>query len=215
MAPVDPNPPAAGAEPRGGVTAATRAEILRVALRALLLLPFFLALWYFAAAPLSWLGGKAAGPIIGMVADAKTAMELKDRSLLYEVTLEKPYGAGGAPRAVAEVEVLAPKFTYGIALFLALCLAAKESRRRVDGIFICSLILVVLPAIGISCDALKELGAVKELQPFLRWGDGTREAIALGYQLGTLLLPPLAPVALWLALARPLWDRPQDPGQTV
>jgi hypothetical protein len=212
---VDPDAAACGAARRTGMTETTRAGILLVAGRTLLLLPVCLAFWYFASTPLSWIAGKAATPIIRLVADAAT-MEVKDRSVVYEVTLEKPYGAPGAPRAVAEVEVLAPKFTYGIALFLALCFAAKESRRRVVGIIAGCAVLTVLPALGIACDALKELGAVSELQPFVRWADGTREAIALGYQVGTLLLPPLAPVALWLALARPLWDnRPGTRGQAT
>ena len=186
------------------MTQATRTGILLVAARALLLLPVFLALWYFASPVLSWIGGRVAVPVIAMATD-RVAMELKERSVVYAVTLEKPYGASGAPRAEAEVEVLAPKFTYGIAFFLALCVAAKESRTRLVGIALGAAFLAVLPAIGIASNALKDLGAVAELQPFLRWGAGTREVIALGYQVGTLILPPVVPVAIWLALARPLW----------
>jgi hypothetical protein len=186
------------------MTGTTRAAILLVAGRALLLLPVFLALWYFASPALSWVAGKAATPFIRMGTD-NVSMAVRDRSLAYTVTLEKPYGAAGAPKAVAEFEVLAPKFTYGIALFLALCLAAKESRGRFAGILGGVAVLLVLPGLGIACDALKGVGSVPELQPFIRWGGGARELIALGYQVGTLLLPTLAPVALWLGLARPLW----------
>lgn len=186
------------------MTGPTRRAILLVAGRALLLLPAFLALWYVVSPALSWIGGKAALPFIRIGADNAT-MELRDRSVAYTVTFEKPYGAGGSPRAVAEFEVLAPKFTYGIALFLALCLAAKESRGRVLGILAGAALLVVLPGLGIACDTLRSVGGVLELQPFIRWSAGARELIALGYQAGTLLLPTLAPIATWLVLAQSFW----------
>ena len=183
---------------------AARRQVLLVAGLVLALLPLLLAGWYAAAAPLSWIPAKLATPVIRFVADGPTSMALKDRTLFFTVKLEMAYRPGGAPRVAADIEVLAAKYTYGIALFLALTLALKESRRPL-GIAIGAAILVVLPAFGIAFDALKQLGATPGLAPFLAWGAGTREAVALGYQVGTLLLPTLAPVAIWLFLARKLW----------
>lgn len=171
---------------------------------ALMLLPVFLAGWYAAAAPVGWIAGKLAMPIIRIASEGAPTVELKGRDLLYTVKLEMPYRPGGVPRVAADIEVNASKFTYGIALFLALALAAKESRRPL-GIAIGAAILLVLPAFGIAFDALKQMGAAPDLLPFLAWGSGKREAIALGYQVGTLLLPTLAPVAIWLVLGRDAW----------
>ena len=188
-----------------------RRRILVAGAAALALLPVFLALWYAAAAPLAWIPGKLALPIIRVASGGTTVMALKGRELVYTVKLEMPYRPGGVPRIAAEIEVAAAKYTYGIALFLALALAAKESRRPV-GIAIGAAILVALPAIGIAFDALKQLGATRGLPPFLAWGGGMREAIALGYQAGTLLLPTLAPVAIWLVVGRDAWLPPAFAG---
>ena len=181
-----------------------RRPVFLVAGKALLLLPFLLAAWYAAAGPLAFVPGKLALPIIRVVSDGLTSMQLKDRSVIYTVKLEMPYRPGSTPRVAADIDVSAAKFTYGIALFLALSLAAKESRSPV-GIPIGCAILLVTPAIGIAFDALVQLGATPGMDGFLRWGGGTREGIALGYQLGTLLVPTLAPVAIWLVLVRRMW----------
>jgi hypothetical protein len=189
----------------------SRRQILLIAGRALLLLPVFLAAWYLAAAPIAWLGGKVATPVIRLIADGPTSMQLKDRSLLYTLTLEMPYRPGSTPRIAADVEVGAGKFTYGIALFLALALAARQSRQALPIIFGC-VALLVLPGFGIAFDALKQLGSTPGMDAFLRWGVIVREGVALGYQAGTLLLPTLVPVAIWLYIARVLWiDESQLP----
>ena len=188
-----------------------RRRILVAAATALVLLPVFLALWYAAAGPLAWIPGKLALPVIRIASGGTTVMALKARELVYTVKLEMPYRPGGVPRIAAEVEVAAGKYTYGIALFLALALAAKDSRRPV-GIAIGAAILVALPAFGIAFDALKQLGATRGMAPFLSWGAAMREAIALGYQAGTLLLPTLAPVAIWLVLGRDAWLPPAFAG---
>lgn len=190
---------------------AGRRRILLAGATALGLLPVFLALWYVAAVPLAWIPGKLALPAIRIASGGSSVMALKGRDLVYTIKLEMPYRPGGVPRIAAEVEVAAAKYTYGIALFLALALAAKESRRPV-GIAIGTAILLALPAFGIAFDALKQLGATPGLPPFLRWGAGLREAIALGYQAGALLLPTLAPVAIWLVLARDAWAPPAFAG---
>jgi hypothetical protein len=181
-----------------------RRQILLIAGKALLLLPVFLAAWYLAAAPIAWIGGKVAQPVVRTIADGPTAMELKDRSVVYSLTLEMPYRPGSTPRIAVDVEVGAGKFTYGIALFLALALAARESRQALPIIFGCTALLV-LPGFGIAFDALKQLGSTPGMDAFLRWSVVTREAVALGYQAGTLLLPTLVPIAIWLCIAQGLW----------
>lgn len=181
-----------------------RRQVLLVAGKALLLLPFLLAAWYAVSGPLAYVPGKLALPLIRTISDGLTSMEVKGRSVIYTVKLEMPYRPGSTPRVAADIDVAAAKFTYGLALFLALALAAKESRRPV-GIAIGCGILLATPAIGIAFDALVQLGATPGMDAFLRWGGGTREGVALGYQLGTLLVPTLAPVAIWLVLVRKLW----------
>ena len=183
----------------------TRRGVLLLAARTLLLLPLCLVAWYFAAGVFAWIPGRVAAPVIGAVAGAQVTMALKERALRYTAALEMPYRPGVRPvRVAAGVEIDSAKYTYGIALFAALALAVRGWTRPV-GLAIGAAILVVLPIVGIASEALKQLGSVAGLAPFLAWGGGTREAIALGYQVGTLLLPTLAPVVLWLVLFPQAW----------
>jgi hypothetical protein len=185
---------------------ARRREVLGLAGRALLLLPVFLLAWHLASTPLAWIAGRLALPAIALVADGKVALSLDGSRLRYAVTLEMPYRPGGAsPAVVAEPQVVAGQFTFGLALFLALVAASRRESGRAAGIVAGAAGLAMLPAFGVAFDVLRQLGSSPELQPFLRWSPVTREAIALGYQVGSLLLPALAPVAVWLYLARGLW----------
>lgn len=193
--------------------ALARRQVFLVAGRALLLLPLFMAIWYFAGTPLTWVPAVGATPILRAISGGSVAMHQKGRDVMYTVKLEMPYRPGVTPRVAVDVEVGAAKFTYGVALFLALCLAAKESHSGV-GIVIGSGVLIALPAIGIAFDALKQLATTPGLLPFLMWGRGTGEGVALGYQVGTLLLPTLAPVVIWLVLARKLWS-PEPESETA
>jgi len=191
---------------------ASRREVLFVAGRALLILPAALALWFVLATPLAWVAGKVALLPIRVASDGLVRMELAGGEVAYTAKLEMPYRPGSTPRVEAEVQVNAALYTYGIAFFIALVLAAAESRRNVLGALAGVVVLLLLPAVGIAFDALKQLGSVPALAPFLGWGPAMREFVALGYQVGSLLLPTLGPVAFWLYLARGLWSRSPAPG---
>jgi hypothetical protein len=176
-----------------------RREVLRVFGLALLLLPPCLALWFFAAGAVGWLPTRLASPAIVAAAGPVTSIETAARHVIYTVRVEGPYRPGGSPQVEARVEVPSATYTFGIAIFLALALASKGWRqpaRLALGIAI----LLPLPVVGIAFDALRQLGASPQLAQLLAWRGGTREAIALGYQVGSLLLPTLAPIAAWLAL---------------
>jgi hypothetical protein len=132
-------------------------------------------------------------------------MKSDGASVVYTMTLEERYTPGRTPRtATVDVEVKAANYTFGIALFVALALAARESRRA-RAIALGVAVLVILPAWGVAFDALRQLQAAPEVQPFLAWPPAAREAIALGYQVGALLLPTLGPVALWVAVSHAAW----------
>ncbi len=98
-------------------------------------------------------------------------------------------------------------FTFGLALFMALVLAAGRPWRPAAWLA-GGAVLVVLPAWGIAFDALRQLAGVPQVAPLLGWTPLAREAIAFGHQVGSLLLPTLAPVALWVALD-PRFGRPR------
>jgi hypothetical protein len=185
-----------------------RKQALALFGRALLWLPLCLAAWHFAAAPLSWIGATLARPAIHAAAGKVTAMKLDASTATYTVQLEESYQPGRAPLlALVDLEVKPRLYTFGLPLFLALALAARESR-RLGAIAAGTAVLAVVPAWGIAFDALRQLGSAPQLAAYISWPAWGREAVALGYQLGSLLLPTLVPVGLWLASARDFWSAP-------
>lgn len=195
--------------------ALTRAAGLALFARALLWMPLCLAGWYAASPALSWIAATAARPAIEIAAGKVTALKAGREGVTYAIEVPEPYVPGRASQqALADVEVKASVYTFGIALFLALSMASRESR-RIGRIAAGMLALAVVPAWGIAFDALRQLGVNPQLAPLLAWPSWARETIALGYQLGSLLLPTLAPVAAWLASARPLWDADRGAGAAV
>lgn len=179
---------------------ASRAAVLAFLGRTLLALPVALALWYFASPALDRVAGNLARPAIGLMSDGVvSAPELRERAY-FRVRLQAPYaGAHTAPPVEAEPGVNVSVYTFGIALFLALSAAARFSRRALP-IAVGVAILALLPAWGVAFDVMRQLMATAQLAPYLELGAGARTAIALGYQVGSLLLPTLAPVALWVGL---------------
>ncbi len=185
---------------------AARREVLATAGRALLWFPLCLAAWYFAAGAFGWPPARIAAPAIGAVAGKVTQVEAGKRTVTYVVEVEGPYRPGGSPRAEARVDVPAATYTFGVAIFTALALAARGWRQPAR-IAIGLAILLPLPAFGIAFDALRQLGVAPQLASLLAWGPATREAIALGYQVGSLLMPTLGPIAAWLVLFPGAWQR--------
>jgi hypothetical protein len=186
-----------------------RREVLATVGLALLLLPLCLAAWYFAADAIGWVPARLAAPVISSAAGKATPVEAGPRQVAYAVDVVGPYRPGGAQRAEARVEVHAATYTFGIAIFVALALAVRGWRRPARlGLGVA--ILLPLPAFGIACDALLQLASSPQLGALLAWSGGTREAIVLGYQLGSLLLPTLAPIVAWLALFPEAWRRPTE-----
>jgi hypothetical protein len=108
--------------------------------------------------------------------------------------------AGGAPgaSAVLSFETDYLKYGYGLPLFLALLVAARTPRialRAATGW------ALLLPAQvwGVCFDWLKQAVIDSDAGAFAPLA---REAVALGYQFGYLVLPTLVPVLVWAAMNR-------------
>lgn len=178
-----------------------RREVFGLALRALAWLPITLAAWYFASAALAWVPARIAAPALGLAGVEVRSVALADGVATFEARIVPPYRPGIAEVESLDVgvEVKTRTFTFGIALFLALSLAlGRPWNPRAVALGVA--VLVALPAWSIAFDALRQLASVAALGPALAWPPALREAIALGYQAGSLLLPTLGPVAAWIAL---------------
>lgn len=162
--------------------------------RALLWLAPAYAAWYFGGFAWSWASGWLARLLLFAIQPwLISGMEVSGHVITLATTAELRLQGGGAGYFLAEVD--SGVYTHGLALFAALMLAR---RCRMRAILLGALALLPLQGIGVAFDLLSQL---VRLGPAALSGAGLaawwREPIAFGYQLGSLILPSLAPVALW------------------
>lgn len=169
-------------------------------LRVFLWLPACFAAWYLCASQYSAIVGGIAHMIVGwLAAGTVSAVERSGPALSFVTTIE--VHPGGTRTAVLLLDVNALIYTYGFALYLALMLAA---RARAWKFLLGAGVLLGIQGWGIAFEFLADI-AVK-LGPGIGaqvgLGGWRGQAIALGYQVGCLILPSLAPVVLWALLNR-------------
>jgi hypothetical protein len=89
-------------------------------------------------------------------------------------------------------------YTWSAALYLALALA---SRTEWSSVPLALAILLPLQAWGVAFNLLVQVGISMDAAVTAQVGLSglTREAVALGYQFGILILPPLSPIVVWAA----------------
>jgi len=179
---------------------AGRVSLGKFVLRTFLWLPPCFAAWYFTAQYHAAVVGKLALVLANQCSSGiVSALEQSGFDLVFVTTLV----VHPAPdqNAVLLPEVNPLLYTYGLALFLALMLAARASWWK---ILVGALALVPFQSWGIAFDFLAQVGL--RLGPEIGAQAGVlgwhREAIALGYQIGSLIFPSLVPVLLWAVSCR-------------
>ena len=101
----------------------------------------------------------------------------------------------GTAELVAEADPA--HYAYGLPLFLALLLASRSPhllKRALAGY----LFLLLPQTFSLTFEILRQITVAGGRPGVLHIDQWQMEGIALGYQVGSLLLPTLAPVALWL-----------------
>lgn len=109
----------------------------------------------------------------------------------------------GRERAQAEliVDVDPSHYAYGLPLFLALLLASRS--RHLLRKALAGYVLLLFPqAVSLLFEILSQIMVAGRSSGSLEIASWQMEGIALGYQFGSLLLPTLAPTALWLWFER-------------
>jgi hypothetical protein len=126
-------------------------------------------------------------------------VERTGSSLAFVTTLRVHPAPGQEAVLVPEVGALV--YTYGLALLVALMLAA---RARVVKILAGAALLLPFQGWGIAFDFLAQagIGLGPDIAASAGLANWRREVIALGYQLGSVILPSLAPVLVWGFLCR-------------
>ena len=139
-------------------------------------------------------------------ADIVTAVE-QNAAMFTFVTLLKP-GDATAASAQLIVDVDGLLYSFGLPLFAALVLAAREPRWP-RTLAIGYAVLVPFVAFGVLADFLKNVAItsgpfVASQTGFVAW---QREAIAFSYQFGSLILPTVVPAVAWVITHRAFLER--------
>ena len=179
----------------------------RFVLATLAWLPLAFAAWYFAAPVLLWpvkllvqgVAAVALGDIVRTVEQAGSVVTF--------VTTLRP-GDPALARGAITVDVNLLLYSFGLPMFAALTLAAREARwpRRLA---IGYAALLPVSAFGVLADCLKNiaLGAGPLVASQAGFSPWQRETIAFAYQFGALILPTVAPAAAWVLLHRAFLER--------
>jgi hypothetical protein len=163
------------------------------------LLPLAFALWYFAAPLLLWPALQLVRTLAHFAfADIVRTVEQSGALATFVTTLQ---ARGATQTGMITVDVNVLLYSFGLPLFVALTLAARErswKRHLVLGYAA----LQPIVAWGVLADFLKNVAitagpAVASQTGFGGW---QREAIAFAFQLGSLILPAVAPAVLWVAM---------------
>lgn len=119
-----------------------------------------------------------------------------------EAAIAMPVPDAGGRRADIVVEVDPGRYAYGLPIFLALLLAARTRGR---GWRAAAGYLLLLPAQAFSVTMFVLIQMVLYAQTdarILNVAQWQLEAIVYGYQIGSLVVPTLVPIMLWLWLDR-------------
>jgi hypothetical protein len=181
---------------------ASRPRIGALVLRTALWLAPCFAAWYLTARFHGIAAGEAARALVlALKPGLVSALERQGSDLVFVTTLLVHPTQGETGVLVTEVNPLL--YTYGLPLFVALMLAARASGWKIVA---GAALLLPFQGWGIAFDFLAQVGirAGREVSVQAGLAGWPSEAIALAYQVGSLLFPALVPVFLWGAFNRPL-----------
>lgn len=190
-------PPTVAIPPTG--TPARRAVISAFVLRTLAWLPVAFAVWYLFApivlAPAVMIVRGVARLAWGRIV---SSVEQSGALVTFVTTLRPSLAAGNA---IVTVDVNVLLYAVGVPLLAALTLAAREPSWK-RHLAVGYIVLQPLIAWGVLADFLKNVAiaaapALASQAGFSAW---QREAIAFAYQFGSIILPTVGPIVVWIAL---------------
>jgi hypothetical protein len=180
---------------------ATR-PLVRFIVRVVAWLPPAFAVWYFAAPVLMWPAFLLVQLIASMgLSDLVRSVDQSGAVFTFATTLKS--GAAGAVTGNITVDVNTLLYAFGLPLYVALVLAAREpgwQRKLAIGY------AVILPFVawGVLADLLKNVAITSG--PLVASQTGfsplQKELIAFAFQFGSLILPTVVPAVAWVLTHR-------------
>ena len=189
--------------PPGG---STRSPLARFIVTVLAWLPVTFAVWYVVAPVLMFAVKLLCMLAVLPLGDLVSVVEQNGASLTFVTTLRggQATQAGG----VVSVSVNGLLYSFGMPMFAALVLAAREPRRW---IILALGIAALLPftTFGVVADFLKSVAITSGplVASQAGFSAAQREMIAFAYQFGTLIMPTVAPAILWVVTHRAFLER--------
>ena len=187
-----------------------RSALGRFVLKVLVWLPAAFVVWYFGAPLLLWpvkliLAGIAS---VGLP-DLVTAVEQSAGIFTFATSLKPGEALGATAHITVDVDGLL--YSFGMPLFAALVLAAREPRWP-RTLAIGYAVQLPFVAWGVLADFLKNVAItsgplVASQTGFAAW---QREAIAFAFQFGSLILPTVVPAVTWVLTHRAFLERLRD-----
>jgi len=183
-----------------------KSPLTRFVLAALAWLPVTFGAWYLLAPLLLWPVRLLAMLVARFgLGDLVSAIEFDGSSLAFLTTLKPGEGMGAG---VVTVDVNMLVYAFGMPLFAALTLAAREAKWW-RTLAVGYAVIVPFVAWGVLADFLKGIAivapaAIASQTGFSAW---QREMIAFAYQFGSLILPAVVPAVLWVLLHRVFLER--------
>jgi len=176
----------------------------RFVLRVVAWLPFTFFMWYFMATAITW-------PLTLLVEWVSTTLfplaiaSVDQPGHVLNVVTRFAMRTPAGDMALMTFDIDPLSYGYGMPLLTALIIAtpgdeAQKWRRWGLGL----LLLLLTQAWGVCFDIFTHLAMTMGDAVSQRMGftDLQLEGIALGYQFGYLMLPPLAPVVIWILMHR-------------
>jgi hypothetical protein len=183
-----------------------RSPLARFILTVLVWLPVTFAAWYLVSPALMWAVKVLCAIAVAPLGDLVNAVE-QVGSTLHFVTSLKP-GQAAAARGVVTVSVDGLLYSFGMPMFAALTLAARQPARwRILALGIAALLPFVV--FGVVADFLKNVAITSGPLVASQAGFSAlqREMIAFAYQFGTLILPTVVPAVVWVVTHRAFLER--------
>ncbi len=182
-------------------------SLARFVIKIFLFLPLCYWFWYYSADFTSWVAARMTEPLLkSWFPDLVMSVDQIGRTI--EVAVKATLQKQNVPQGmVADMPIqLNPLiYNYCLPLYVSLTLASPEEpmttlRNILIGIFL----LLPVQIWGISFELMKIifLQTPAHLIGNITLPQWQLDAIAIGYQVGTLVLPPVAPIMIWLFLYR-------------
>jgi len=184
-----------------------RTPLGRFLLKVVVWLPVAFVVWYFGAPVLLWPVKWVLAVIANMgLPDLVTSVEQTAATFTFATSL-KP-GDALATSAHITVDVDGLLYSFGMPLFAALVLAAREPRWQ-RTLAVGYAVQLPFVAWGVLADFLKNIAItsgplVTSQSGFASW---QRELIAFAFQFGSLILPTVVPAVTWVLTHRAFLER--------